>query len=112
MRVGVVGSGQVGQTLAGGFKKHGYDVRIASREPGRLADFESKNGIVAGTFRAVAAWAEVVVLAVLGRAAREALDECGAAALRGKIVIDTTNPISNEPPDHGVIRYFTGPNDS
>ena len=112
MKVGVIGSGQVGQTLAGGFKKHGYDVRIASREPGKLSDFEAKSGIAAGTFRDVAAWADVVVLAVLGRAARAALDECGAPALRGKVVVDTTNPISNEPPDRGVIRYFTGPNES
>jgi predicted dinucleotide-binding enzyme len=112
MKIGVIGSGQVGQTLAGGFKTHGYDVRIASRELGKLTDFQAKSGIAAGTFRDVAVWADTIVLAVLGRAAREALDECGAAALRGKVVVDTTNPISNEPPDHGVIRYFTGPNDS
>ena len=36
-RIGVLGSGQVGQTLASGLKKHGYDVRIASRTPARLA---------------------------------------------------------------------------
>jgi hypothetical protein len=36
----------------------------------------------------------------------------GAAALTGKLVIDTTNPISLEPPVDGVLRFFTGPNDS
>jgi predicted dinucleotide-binding enzyme len=53
-----------------------------------------------------------VVLAVLGRAAEEALNEAGAANLHGKLVIDTTNPISNEPPEDGVLRYFTQPNES
>jgi predicted dinucleotide-binding enzyme len=52
------------------------------------------------------------VLAVAGRAAQQALDEAGKANLKGKLVIDATNPISAEPPDDGVIHFFTGPNDS
>jgi predicted dinucleotide-binding enzyme len=112
MRIGVIGSGQVGQTLAQGLKKHGYDVRIGSRSPAKLADFSKSSGIQAGTFADVAAWAEGVVLAVLGAAAEEALREAGAANLNGKLVMDTTNPISKEPPEDGVIRYFTSPNDS
>ena len=36
----------------------------------------------------------------------------GAAGLRGKLVLDTTNPIAEEPPVDGVLRFFTGPNDS
>ena len=49
-RIGVLGSGQVGQTLAQGLNKHGYDVRIASRTPAKLADFSKKSGIATGTF--------------------------------------------------------------
>jgi 8-hydroxy-5-deazaflavin:NADPH oxidoreductase len=52
------------------------------------------------------------VLAVKGTAAESALEHAGAANLDGKIVIDATNPIADAPPDHGVIRFFTGPNDS
>jgi predicted dinucleotide-binding enzyme len=52
------------------------------------------------------------VLAVKGTAAEEVLDQCGAANLANKTIIDTTNPIGNEPPDHGVIRYFTNANES
>lgn len=111
-RIGVLGSGQVGQVLARGFKKHGYEVRIGSRTPEKLAEYSKAAGIATGTFSEVAAWAEAVVLAVAGSAAEAALGEAGAANLRGKVVMDATNPIAAEPPEDGVIRFFTGPNDS
>jgi predicted dinucleotide-binding enzyme len=110
--MGVLGSGQVGQVLAAGLAKHGYDVRIGTRTPDKLAAFSAKSGIQVGTFSDVAAWAEGVVLAVLGRAADQALREAGPANLRGKVVVDTTNPISDEPPEDGVLRYFTRANES
>jgi len=50
MRIGVIGSAVVGQTLAGGLKAHGHDVRIASRTPAKLADFSKSAGITARTF--------------------------------------------------------------
>ena len=111
-RVGVIGSGQVGQVLARGFRTHGYDVRIASRTPAKLAEFSQANGIPTATPADVAAWADTIVLAVLGRGAEDALREASAANLAGKIVIDTTNPIDDAPPEDGVIRFFTGPNES
>jgi predicted dinucleotide-binding enzyme len=112
MKIGVIGSAVVGQTLADGFKKHGYDVRIASRTPEKLADFSKSSGIAAGSFADVAAWADAVVLAVAGTAAEAALREIGPQNLAGKTVIDTTNPIAKEPPEDGVLRFFTSPNDS
>lgn len=111
-RFGVLGSGAVGQTLARGLKKHGYEVRIGSRTPEKLAEFSASTGIESGTFEEVAAWGEGVVLAVLGRAAEEVLDLAGAGNIGGKLVIDTTNPISGEPPENGVLRFTTGPNSS
>jgi predicted dinucleotide-binding enzyme len=111
-KIGVLGSGDVGKTLAAGFKKHGYEVRIGTRTPSRLAEFSESSGIAAGTFGDVAAWADGLVLAVHGAAAVEALGLAGAGNVRGKIVIDTTNPIGDAPPVDGVIQFFTGPNDS
>jgi predicted dinucleotide-binding enzyme len=111
-KIGVLGSGPVGQMLAKGFKMHGYEVRIASRTPGKLAAFSQSSGIQTGTFPEVAAWADGVVLAVLGRAAKEAVTEAGVDNLKGKVVIDTTNPIAAEPPEDGVVKFFTGPNAS
>jgi 8-hydroxy-5-deazaflavin:NADPH oxidoreductase len=112
MRFGIIGSAVVGQTLGSGLKKHGYEVRIASRSPEKLAEFSTKTGIAAGAPSDVAAWAQALVLAVKGTAAEEGLREAGAANVAGKLVIDTTNPIANEPPDDGVLKFFTGPNDS
>jgi predicted dinucleotide-binding enzyme len=111
-KIGIIGSAVVGQTLAQGFKDHGYDVRIASRTPAKLADFTAKSGIPSGTFSDVAAWADAVVLAVKGTVAEAAVREAGESNLRGKVVIDTTNPIADAPPVDGVIQYFTGPNAS
>jgi predicted dinucleotide-binding enzyme len=111
-KIGVIGSGEVGQTLAAGFKKHGYDVRIASRTPAKLADFSKKSGVQSGTFADVAAWADAAVLAVHGPAADEAVKTAGASNLKGKVVIDATNPIADTPPVDGVLQYFTGPNES
>ena len=111
-RIGVIGSAVVGQTLAAGLKKHGYDVRIASRTPGKLTEFSAKSGIQAATPPDVAAWAEAAVLAVKGGAAEQAVRDADPANLRHKLVIDTTNPIADAPPEDGVVKFFTSPNDS
>jgi predicted dinucleotide-binding enzyme len=112
MRIGVIGSAQVGQTIAQGFKKHGYDVRIASRTPAKLAEFSKSAGIQAGTFAEVAVWADAAVLCVKGAVAEDAVREAGVANLGGKVVMDMTNPLSDEPPEDGVLKVFTGPNES
>ena len=65
-RVGVIGSSDVGKVLAKGFKKHGYEVEIGSREGNKLAAWSAEAGIAEGTFAAVASKAEVVVLAIAG----------------------------------------------
>jgi predicted dinucleotide-binding enzyme len=109
---GILGSGEVGQTLAEGFKAEGHEVRIGSRDPRKLAEFAARTGIAAGSFAEVARWGEALVLAVAGHGAEEALRQAGAANLDGKLVIDATNPITADPPEDGVLRVFTGPNES
>jgi 8-hydroxy-5-deazaflavin:NADPH oxidoreductase len=113
MRVGVLGSGDVGKTLAAGFLKHGHDVTIGTRTPNKLAEWGQKypRGHIGG-FDDAAKFAEVVVLAVKGTVARDALLSAGAANLAGKIVIDATNPIADAPPVNGVLKYFTDLNES
>jgi predicted dinucleotide-binding enzyme len=111
-RFGVLGSGAVGQVLAKGLAANGYEARIGSRSPAKLAKFSKSTGIHSGSFQDVAAWGEAAILAVLGSAAVEAIALAGPANLEGKLVIDTTNPISNDAPVDGVLRYFTGPNES
>lgn len=109
-RIGVIGSGTVAKTLARGFAKKGYDVRIGTRDASKVADVVAE-GIKAGTPAEVAAHGELIVLAVKGGGALEAAALAGAA-LDGKPVIDTTNPISDAPPQDGILNFFTGPNDS
>jgi len=113
MRIGIIGSGDVAQSLATGFLKHGHDVMLGTRHVEKLADWRTENpkaGV--GSFAEAAASADVVVLAVKGTAASEALRQAGAPNLDGKVVIDTTNPIADAPPDHGVLKFFTSLDDS
>lgn len=110
-QVGILGSGDVARTLAKGFKTHGYSVRIASRTAGKVAGFAAEAGIGAGTLQEVAAWADTIVLAVKGSAALATVQGL-APALAGKVVLDATNPIADAPPEDGVLRFFTGPNES
>lgn len=113
MKVGVLGSGVVGQVLADGFLKHGDEVIRGSREPSKLASWKAGAGPKArtGTFEEAARFGELAVLAVKGTAAEGVVRAC-APALAGKAVIDTTNPIADAPPVDGVLQFFTGPNDS
>ena len=113
MKIGVLGSGVVGQTLADGFLKHGHEVMCGSREPAKLAGWKAGAGpkAQAGTMPQAAQFGELAVLAVKGTGALAAAEAC-AAALAGKTVIDTSNPIAEAPPVNGVLQFFTGPNQS
>jgi predicted dinucleotide-binding enzyme len=108
MKIGVLGSGEVAQTLGSGFLKHGHEVVLGTRDPAKLAEWTKKNpkGRVA-SFSEAAKFAELAVLVVKGTVAAEGVKAAGAANLAGKIVIDATNPIADAPPDHGVLKYFT-----
>ena len=59
-----------------------------------------------------AAFGGLIILAVKGDAAAEALGLAGAANLAGKTVIDACNPIADAPPANGVLQFFTGQNES
>ncbi len=109
MKVSVLGSGVVGEVLADGFLKHGYSVMRASRDPGKLTDWQKKAGSKAsiGNFKDAAKYADIIVLSVKGDAAESALDLCGSALLKGKTIIDTTNPIAPAAPEKGVLKFFT-----
>src|SRR5437016_2161905 len=113
MKIGILGSGEVAKTLGGGFLKHGHSVTLGSRSPKKLANWTAANpGARAGTFPETARGAEVIVLAVKGSASAEALRGAGAENLAGKVVIDATNPVTDDPPENGVLKFFTTLNDS
>ncbi|HQR71273.1 MAG TPA: NAD(P)-binding domain-containing protein [Burkholderiaceae bacterium] len=113
MKVGVLGSGDVAKTLAGGFVKHGHQVMVGTRSPAKLAEWASTSRSVAlGTFAETAQFGELIVLAVKGTAAREALELAGKSNVAGKPVIDATNPIADAPPVNGVLKFFTNLDES
>ena len=113
MKVGVIGSGVVGQTLAAGFLKHGHEVAIGTRDPAKLKDWAAKNpGAEVRSMAEAANFGELVVLAVAGQLALEALKLIGPKALDGKPVIDACNPIGGGPPINGVLSFFTMLTDS
>jgi 8-hydroxy-5-deazaflavin:NADPH oxidoreductase len=113
MKTGIIGSGDVARSLAKGFLQHGHEVMLGTRSRDKLADFVASHPQARlGTFADTAGFADLVVLAVKGGAAADALRAAGAAQLAGKTVIDATNPIADAPPDHGVLRFFTNLDES
>ncbi len=112
MKIGIIGSGIVAQTLAAGFIRHGHEVTLGTRDAAKLADYAGRTpGARVATSAQAAAFGDVVVLAVKGSAALQAARDAGAG-LDGKPVLDTTNPIADAPPVDGVLASFTGPGQS
>ena len=113
-KVGIIGSGNVGQALARGFINNDFDVTIASRNAEKRKELETQfNGkLKADTPENTAKNGELIVFAVKGTMAKVALKEAGIENLSGKTIIDTTNPIADLPPVNGVIQYTTSSNES
>ncbi|APH43285.1 NADP oxidoreductase coenzyme F420-dependent [Leptospira interrogans serovar Copenhageni/Icterohaemorrhagiae] len=113
-KIGILGSGIVGQTLANGFLKYGAEVKIGTRDFGKLKDWLAKAGAGAsiGSFSEAANFGEIIVLCSKGSVASEVLTLSGIDSLNGKTIIDTTNPISEIPPQNGVLNFFTSYNES
>ena len=109
MKIGIIGSGNVGKALGSGFIKHGYEVMIGTRNPQKLSEWKEKAGKSGriGGVAETASFGDIIVLAVKGTVAKDTLKMAGEKNLKGKTVIDTTNPIAEAPPDHGVLKYFT-----
>ena len=113
MKVGVLGSGEVAQTLGAGFLRHGHDVMLGTRDTAKLAGWAAKNPKAKlGSFADAAKFCELAVLAVKGKAAADVLRGAGAANLAGKVVIDACNPIADAPPVNGVLKFFTSLDES
>src|SRR5512134_1983436 len=102
-KIGIIGSGTVGLTLANGFLKHGFEVTIGTNTASKRDELKSKtNGKVkVGSFEDAAKFGETIVLCTKGTGAETALKIAGIVNLKGKTVIDTTNPIADAPPVNG-----------
>lgn len=115
MKIGIIGSGIVGQVLAKSFTAEGNEVMLGTRNTAKedLVKFKSANpSISIGNFKETAEYGEILVIATKGSVTTAAIEIAGIENFSGKIVIDTTNPIADLPPVNGVLQFFTGPNES
>jgi 8-hydroxy-5-deazaflavin:NADPH oxidoreductase len=111
LKLGVLGSGPAGQTLATGFLEKGHPVMIGSRDPVKLDGWvrHAGRGAQVGTFVDAAQFGEIVVLSVLGSAAEDVIRLAGTENLTNKIVIDASDPLDFSSGRPGL---FVGTTDS
>lgn len=110
MKIGIIGSGLVGRVLASAFHSEGHSVMIGTRNISKpeLVKWQQQNtSIVLGSFQDTAQYGDLLVLAISGLAAEDAITLAGKEHFFEKVVIDATNPIAAVPPDNGVLRFFT-----
>lgn len=111
-KVGIIGSGHVALALAKGFSKLGCAVMLGSGNSEKRLELQQQTSARTGSFEETAVFGDLLVLAVKGTAALDVLSSLPEAAVAGKTIIDTTNPIADQPPVHGVLQYFTPQNGS
>ncbi len=113
MKVGILGSGDVAQSLGDGFVKHRHEVMLGTRDNAKLDEWAARNPAArVGSFAQTAEFGDLIVLAVKGKAAAAVLKLADAKNLAGKTIIDATNPIADSPPVNGVLSVFTKANES
>lgn len=100
LKIGVLGTGDVGRVLGGGFAALGHDVKLGSRDAKnpKAVEWADKYGAhaSAGTFADAARFADVIILATLWTGTKNAIELAGIDSFAGKVVIDTTNPLDFE----------------
>jgi predicted dinucleotide-binding enzyme len=111
IKIGVLGSGDVGKVLAGGFLGLGHPVKIGSRDPEKLREWAAGAGDRAstGTFEEAAKFGDILVLATLGTGTQSAIELAGKDNFANKVVIDATNPLDFST---GAPKLSVGWNDS
>jgi predicted dinucleotide-binding enzyme len=107
MRIGVLGTGDVGKAFANGMLLLGHDVMLGGREAAgeHAARWSAAAGPRAshGAFADVAKYGEMLFLATHGMAAEAALALAGPPNFAGKILVDATNPLEGVPPSLAIV---------
>jgi len=97
MKIAVLGTGMVGETLGSKLIQLGHEVTMGSRSKNndKASGWAQKNGALAhhGTFAEAAAVGELILNCTLGSASLEALTQAGESNLAGKILWDLSNPL-------------------
>ena len=106
MKIGVLGTGDVGRTLAAGLAARGHEIMIGSRDPAvaRVQEWleQTDNSVQGGTFADAAAFGGTLVLAVAWNHVKDVIELAGPTNFDGKVLLDTNNPLrfeaEGEPP--------------
>ncbi len=95
MKIGVLGTGMVGQTLGAKLVAMGHDVMMGGRSADneKVRAFVAKTGGKPGNFADAAAFGDLVIHCTRGDTAIEVLRQAGAENLKGKALIDISNPL-------------------
>src|SRR5436309_15277738 len=97
MRVGVLGTGMVGQAIGSRLIELGHEVKMGSRQAHNENAIawteEASQGASEGSFADAAEFGELILNATPGAAAVDALEQAGADNLSGKVLIDVSNPL-------------------
>lgn len=111
MKIGIIGSGDVGRVLGAGFIKEGHEVMMGTRDINKetVVNWLANNpNSQVGSFADAAIFGELIVLATAGDITEAVIESAGINNFDSKVVIDATNPISHtKPPVNGVLQYFT-----
>lgn len=114
MKIGIIGSGDVGLSLGEALVELGHEVMIGSREPDKkaLSSWQKKHKKLAqtGSTTAAAEFGEIAFLALAWHAAEDVLAQI-RPELAGKIVVDVTNPIifnEDDAPELSVGHNMSG----
>jgi predicted dinucleotide-binding enzyme len=97
VRIGVLGTGMVGTTISTRLVELGHEVKMGARSAGneKAAAWAKANGALAsaGSFEEAARFGELLFNCTAGVASLEALRRAGAASMRGKVLVDVSNPL-------------------
>jgi predicted dinucleotide-binding enzyme len=95
MKIGILGSGDVGKQLGLGLLRLGHHVKIGTRDVSKLSKWleEADKKASTGSFSEAAAFGEIVFLATLWTGTEQAINLAGKQNFKNKIVVDVTNPL-------------------
>ncbi len=99
MRIGILGSGRVAQTIGNKLVELGHEVMLGTRDTKKLSEWTRSHGdggtgrATAGSFSETAAHGEIVFNCTAGAASVAAVTAAGRSNLSGKILIDVANPL-------------------
>ncbi len=112
MKIGIIGSGNAGQTLGNALIKRGHSVKLGTRSPQKLEEWLSQENHVSasvGSFADAAKFGEIVINATSGAGSLDALNQAGGHHLKGKILIDISLPLDFS---GGTLSLFVANTDS